>query len=407
VIDTTACPNKFLSKARIATELYTFKDLQRELKARGLRASGKKQELKDRLEACLVREFASAVMQDDEDDGSQCVEALKAPLMYERGTSTVDSHPHSSVPAAVKSSAIVTLELAVSPELVQMQTIAPQVGAAIPIKLLTSEDFDNQAVSRLPTSTLSELVGSESTYARSTNTQSTNTAEQTCAQLDYLAMQTNDVQEQKQAARAKHLAEEREFKETEDAVRRIAAIQRGEEAEKRRQQKDYFQRADAAVISENKEDESVSGTFVATMHKSTPTSAATAPKHITPGQGDWGLVKTSAQNAMPKSLSPVDTYEISDREESTDDDEDNEERQRKHMPAWANGTNLREALRAQANSDPSAVFAVGASSCDLKHVFKTDRAFKKRTSSQNWGMDLSTQVERQKYRAEMGFTPPK
>ena len=172
-------------------------------------------------------------MQDDEDDGSQCVEALKAPLMYERGTSTVDSHPHSSVPAAVKSSAIVTLELAVSPELVQMQTIAPQVGAAIPIKLLTSEDFDNQAVSRLPTSTLSELVGSECTYARSTNTQSTNTAEQTCAQLDYLAMQTNDVQEQKQAARAKHLAEEREFKETEDAVRRIAAIQRGEEAERR------------------------------------------------------------------------------------------------------------------------------------------------------------------------------
>jgi hypothetical protein len=48
---------------------YTFKDLQRELKTRGLRASGKKQELKDRLKAALAQELAEATMKVEESNG--------------------------------------------------------------------------------------------------------------------------------------------------------------------------------------------------------------------------------------------------------------------------------------------------------------------------------------------------
>jgi len=49
----------------------------------------------------------------------------------------------------------------------------------------------------------------------------------------------------------------------------------------------------------------------------------------------------------------MDTYEISDRDDSTDDEDENEERQRsKHMPAWAQRHNLSEALKKQVNADP-------------------------------------------------------
>ena len=180
--------------------------------------------------------------------------------------------------------------------------------------------------------------------------------------------------------------------ETEHAARRAAAIKRREEAEDRRQnQQETLCREPPAQI-----------------HEAPVAANVLEAKCLTPGPEENKSRLKLAKSPLLKPISPIDTYEISDREESTDDDDDeNGDRKHKHMPTWASGMNLREALRAQANSDPSAVFAVGASSCDLKNIFKTDRAFKKRTSSQNWGMDLSTQVERQKYRAEMGFTPPK
>ena len=49
-----------VAKARALVESYTFKELQRELKSRELRAAGKKQELKARLEGALVAELEAA-----------------------------------------------------------------------------------------------------------------------------------------------------------------------------------------------------------------------------------------------------------------------------------------------------------------------------------------------------------
>ena len=93
--------------------------------------------------------------------------------------------------------------------------------------------------------------------------------------------------------------------------------------------------------------------------------------------------------------------------ESTDDEDENEERQRnKHMPDWARGAALREALKGQRDADPAQVFQIGGSTCELAAIFKTDRAFKKRTSSQNWGADLASQHEQQRYKQDMGFQSP-
>jgi len=53
----TTNDNDSIAKARTLVESYTFKELQRELKSRELRAMGKKQELKARLEGALVAEL--------------------------------------------------------------------------------------------------------------------------------------------------------------------------------------------------------------------------------------------------------------------------------------------------------------------------------------------------------------
>lgn len=124
--------------------------------------------------------------------------------------------------------------------------------------------------------------------------------------------------------------------------------------------------------------------------------AATLLHNVTGGS------PTPARPASP----PAGSYEISDHEGSTDDEED-DSHANKYVPAWACGANLREALKKQADQDPSQIFNITDSSCDLDIIFRNGKSFKKRTSSQNWGQDLSTYTERQRYRVEMGFTPPK
>jgi hypothetical protein len=330
---------------------YTFKDLQRELKTRGLRASGKKQELKDRLKAALAQELAEATMKVEESNG------------------------------VTASKQVVTLAAVEEP-------ISTSEANTVPVifSLLTNTHVDNKAKA----------------------TQSSARGVQPGRLADLKFKEQNVKQE------AQQLACERERKErvlakkkceAEDSVRRVVAIKRCEDAEKHRQHEAEL----GHLIGSDAPNTAPDMTSPMSTHKiplsKMAITKALEPKRLTPGPNDNKHAKKSKPE--PKPFSPMDTYEISDREESTDDEEDNEERRRKHMPAWASGASLREALRAQANSDPSAVFAVSASSCDLKNIFKTDRVFKKRTSSQNWGMDLSTQMERQKYRTEMGFTPPK
>ena len=209
---------------------------------------------------------------------------------------------------------------------------------------------------------------------------------------------------QQNAKQEAQLAGKRECKEANDSACKVVAIKQCKDAEKHRQHEAKLGHQGGSDVPGLKTNKVPTVSSPMPTHKAILTKAL-EPKRLTPGPN--GHKQAMQPKPTPRPLSPIDTYEISDREESTDDDEDSEERQRKHMPTWASGINLREALRAQANSDPSIVFTIGASSCDLKNIFKTDRVFKKRTSSQNWGLDLSTQMERQKYCTEMGFTPPK
>jgi hypothetical protein len=358
--------SSFVSKACDIAETYTFKDLQRELKARGLRASGKKQELKDRLKVALAQELAEAAM--DAGDFDSVV------------------------------SPVVVSEPIVSLAAVEVSLIADQGPASVPV---ASEAITEPAM-------FSSHIGKELPFKKDASQSPLRTSTHR-VQPDCLAdFRARQIEEQKTKQEVQ-LACERErkervltgnkCKEAEDSARRTAAIKRCDEVGEV-QHEAKLRHGDSSAVA----DTALGAISPKPSHKAAPTKVALEPKRLTPGLNEYKQAAKPKQE--PKHFSPIDTYEISDREESTDDEEDNEERQRKHMPAWASGINLREALRAQANSDPSAVFAVGASSCDLKNIFKTDRVFKKRTSSQNWGMDLSTQMERQRYCTEMGFAPP-
>ena len=146
------------------------------------------------------------------------------------------------------------------------------------------------------------------------------------------------------------------------------------------------------------------------------------PAHHQPSNWLQGLSSASsagssvAQQPKPAATipSPVDTYPISDRgsdssvTDTDDPDDPPRNKPHKHVPTWARGEALQSALRKQQAIDPSHFFHMTASSCDLHEVFdKTNKPFKRRTSSQNWSQDLSTYNERLKYRQEMGFTPNK
>jgi len=115
-----------------------------------------------------------------------------------------------------------------------------------------------------------------------------------------------------------------------------------------------------------------------------------------------------------KVLSPMDTYEISDREDSDTDDSDSEsenEKAKKKIPSWAKRENLYSALEEQYNGrigsvkvDPDNIFAE-VQSCDLEAIFgpKKSKLYKRRASSGNWANDQVTVAEKLVYKREMGF----
>lgn len=121
------------------------------------------------------------------------------------------------------------------------------------------------------------------------------------------------------------------------------------------------------------------------------------------------LIKKSS-----KVFSPMDTYEISDREDSETDDSDSEsenEKQKKKIPVWAQRSNLYSALEEQYNGrigsvkvDPDDIFPE-VQSCDLEAIFgpKKSKLFKRRASSGNWANDQVTVAEKLVYKREMGF----
>ena len=115
-----------------------------------------------------------------------------------------------------------------------------------------------------------------------------------------------------------------------------------------------------------------------------------------------------------KVLSPMDTYEISDREDSDTDDSDSDsenEKAKKKIPSWAQRGNLYSALEEQYNGrigsvkvDPDDIFPE-VQSCDLEAIFgpKKSKLYKRRASSGNWANDQVTVAEKLVYKREMGF----
>ena len=116
--------------------------------------------------------------------------------------------------------------------------------------------------------------------------------------------------------------------------------------------------------------------------------------------------------AGPKN--PADNYEISDREDSSDDDYDSDggHKVAKKVPDWAKGPALREALEAQFNRkqklDPDSIFPE-VNTCDLDEIFKSfqgqakKRSYRQRQSTGNWKRDALTSAEKLRYKAEMGY----
>ena len=75
------------------------------------------------------------------------------------------------------------------------------------------------------------------------------------------------------------------------------------------------------------------------------------------------------------------------------------------MPQWARGPALQQALQYQSRAlvDPDSIFA-DVSTCDLEAIFnRSQKGFRKRTSSANWASDKVTVIEKRNYRKDMGF----
>jgi hypothetical protein len=115
--------------------------------------------------------------------------------------------------------------------------------------------------------------------------------------------------------------------------------------------------------------------------------------------------------ARPDVLSPMSTYEMSDREHSDSDDsesEDHHHQPKKKVPTWAQKQNLLPALEAQyANRDgrldPETIFPPVAT-CNLEDIFDQKKSrFNRRTSSANWSKDGVTINEIVAYKRTMGY----
>jgi len=110
-------------------------------------------------------------------------------------------------------------------------------------------------------------------------------------------------------------------------------------------------------------------------------------------------------------MSPMDTYELSDNDDSSSDESDyssDDSRPRKKVPSWGQGENLRAALRKQITGpnklDPDRIFGE-VTTCNLEEIFNMKKSrYKKRASSGNWTRDQITLEDKLKYKKEMGYS---
>ncbi|KAG7347636.1 inner centromere protein containing ARK binding region [Nitzschia inconspicua] len=158
--------------------------------------------------------------------------------------------------------------------------------------------------------------------------------------------------------------------------------------------------------------------FVGSTSKLTAASSNKGHIHFSGGVQDslGATLKQPVTNPVvkPKVQSPMDTYEISDREGSDSDDSDSEaenDQQKKRIPTWAIRQNLIQALEEQYHGkvdgkrvDPDDIFPE-VQSCDLVAIFGNKKAdkYRSRNSSGNWMRDKVTAAEKLVYKRDMGF----
>lgn len=120
---------------------------------------------------------------------------------------------------------------------------------------------------------------------------------------------------------------------------------------------------------------------------------------------------TVKQQAEKEVLSPRDTYELSDRDDSDSGSESDESENRssnKKIPNWALRQNLLPALERQFldgphKLDPDKIFPE-VSTCDLEAIFgQKKKRYKKRASTGDWRTDRVTASEKLVYKRRMGF----
>ena len=113
-----------------------------------------------------------------------------------------------------------------------------------------------------------------------------------------------------------------------------------------------------------------------------------------------------------KPLSPMQTYDMSDRDEESDesdsDDEYETQKPKKKIPEWAQRHNLHRALERQFADgpnrlDPDRIFGE-VLTCNLEDIFdKKKSRYQRRTSSGNWAKDHVTIAEKLTYKRTMGY----
>jgi len=145
-----------------------------------------------------------------------------------------------------------------------------------------------------------------------------------------------------------------------------------------------------------------------------PAPKSTALKSILDPSNRPAVSPSTSEPVKEKPLSPIQTYEMSDREEesseseSDSDDEYERQRPKKSIPDWAQKANLHRALERQfadgpERLDPDKIFGE-VITCNLEEIFdKKKSRYQRRTSSGNWTKDHVTLAEKRTYKRTMGY----
>ena len=136
------------------------------------------------------------------------------------------------------------------------------------------------------------------------------------------------------------------------------------------------------------------------------------PANTSPAKNPAAKKPAAKPKVEEKPLSPMQTYDMSDREEESDesdsDDEYETQRPKKKVPEWAQRHNLHRALERQFADgpnrlDPDKIFGE-VLTCNLEDIFdKKKSRYQRRTSSGNWTKDHVTIAEKLTYKRTMGY----